>query len=162
MTLLEMVVAIALLSVGVVGVVASFATLQRTAMVKQDQAQLEVAIRQLSDFVRMSDTNRLPTDGLRYKQCAAPDGSSYAAGLTADVNAVPPIITPPSDSNGRPLVTWDITAVYVTERGTYHGPSAALMQCSAGEDWGVQEVRVTASSTSRHASLTRLVWKGAA
>src|SRR6202051_4968494 len=54
LTMIEMIATIALVSVGVVGIAGGIAATERIATVNQDQSQLEVAMRQLSDWVRDS------------------------------------------------------------------------------------------------------------
>jgi type II secretory pathway pseudopilin PulG len=129
MTLLEMVVAVAVLSIGVVGVLASFGAIERTAAVKQGQAQLEVAVREVSDFVR--------GDQLQYKTCAAPSDYTSAVGTAISSKVIPAL---PAD------VSWSIPNVYL----------ATSARCP-GDDSGLQEIRIQASSGGR--SLSRIVWK---
>ena len=146
LTLIELLVAIAVMSIGVVGVAYGFSAAIRTGAVEQDQARLEVASRQLSDLVRSPD-------GLPYRLCASP--SEYTASLPA----------PPAG-----IATWAITGIQVshltppparrTAAGTtvYPPPLQVCSDLTTG-DWGVQEITIRVSTSTR--SLTRVVWKGA-
>jgi len=79
LTLLEVMITIAILTIGVVGVMGGVAAAQRISGINQSQAQLEPAMRQLSDFVRDSSTQ-----GLGYKLCANLTNNKYSlAGLGA-------------------------------------------------------------------------------
>ena len=68
LTLIEMVLTIAVITLGAVGIAAGLAQSEHIAGVDQDQAQLEVAMRQVSGYVANSAAS-----GLTYKVCAAPD-----------------------------------------------------------------------------------------
>ncbi|HEY7927272.1 MAG TPA: type II secretion system protein [Candidatus Dormibacteraeota bacterium] len=150
LTLIEMVVTIAIVSVAVVGIAGGLAATERLAGITQDQSQLEVAMRQLSDFVRDST----PSSGLSYTPCAQP--ATYNSGLRAK----PPGIT-----------GWRVVQVYESTNGTRNGvgqtnplQTTPLRTCSGHcpgascvGDWGVQEISLSVSNGAR--SLTRMVWK---
>jgi prepilin-type N-terminal cleavage/methylation domain-containing protein len=140
LTLLEVIITIAILTIGVVGVMGGVAAAQRISGINQNQAQLEPAMRQLSDYVRDSSAQ-----GLAYKLCANTTTKAYSlAGLGA----------PPAS------LQWAITnvAVSVTGGGTRQGVATSPLQtCASGGDWGVQEITLKVWNASR--SLSRIVWK---
>lgn len=154
MTLIEIIATIGLLTLGVLGLTAGIASTERIAAINQDQAKLEVAMRQISDFVRDSSTK-----GLTYKDCAKNDGSDYPRSQ---------LPTPPTG------VDWLITNVYqsVASGDARNGSSAGVTPtslgindgiCSTSWDFGVQEIRVKvcdfSCATSTNRSLARTVWK---
>jgi Tfp pilus assembly protein PilV len=156
LTLIEMIITIALITVGVVGIAAGVASAERIARISQDQAQLEVQTRQLSDWVRDSTSA-----GLSYKPCASK--TTYQASVNAAITAG--VLTPPAG------VQLTITNVYLSTNGSRNlvgtGPlntcSGSCPGASCVGDWGVQEITLlvtepTASTGLR--SLTRTVWKG--
>jgi prepilin-type N-terminal cleavage/methylation domain-containing protein len=140
LTLIEVLITLTILTIGMVGVMGGVAASQRIAGINQAQAQLEPAMRQLSDYVRDSSTQGLP-----YKLCANTTTNAYSlAGLGA----------PPAG------LQWSITkvAVSVTNGGTRNGVATAPWQtCTSGGDWGVQEITLQVKTSSR--SLTRVIWK---
>ncbi|TMC48579.1 MAG: hypothetical protein E6J14_10815 [Chloroflexi bacterium] len=146
-TLVDVVVAIAVISIGVVGIAYGFSALTRSAVITQDQAQLEVTIRHISDYVR--DKNRLV-----YQPCATT--STYAIpnpldGVTLNPpNPIGAIALPASVTRGISIPPLEDCTTKVVAPAT----------CPANHlcDWGVQEIRLSASSLAR--SLTRVVWKG--
>lgn len=150
LTLIEMIVTLALLSVGIVGITGGIAATERIATVNQDQAQLEVAMRQLSDYVRDSSST-----GLAYQWCAQVTAPVTAAspGTSAYTSALP----------GRPagVTQWGFSAIYESTAGKVNGTATSPVSatgCPAGtEDWGVQEIKITVFDGAR--SLTRTVWK---
>jgi prepilin-type N-terminal cleavage/methylation domain-containing protein len=143
LTLVEMLITIAVITVGVIGIAGTLAQTERISTITQDQANLEVAMRQLTDVVRDSSSQ-----GLSYKTCATATGvNSYALpaapiGLTWKVSTVVLGSTATRKSAGGTVTTSPITACG-----------------AAGGDWGVQELTLSVSSANR--SLTRTVWKSA-
>lgn len=140
MTLLEVMITIAILTIGVVGVMGGVAAAQRISGINQSQAQLEPAMRQLSDFVRDSSTQ-----GLGYKLCANLTNNKYSL---AGLGAAPAGLQ------------WSITdvAVSATNGGTRAGvPTSPIQTCGSGGDWGVQEITLQVKNASH--SLTRIIWK---
>ena len=143
-TLVEMIVTIAVISAGVIGIAATVSQTERISGILQDQANLEVAMRQLSDTVR--DSSSL---GLTYKSCATASGAnSYT------------LPAPPSG------ITWKVSAVVLgstATRSAANGSSVTttpITSCGAsGGDWGVQEITLLVSGSGR--TLTRTVWKSA-
>jgi type II secretory pathway pseudopilin PulG len=149
LTLIEMIVTVAVMTLAVVGIAGAMAATERIASVTQDQAQLELAMRQLSDFVRDST----PSTGLAYRPCAR--SSDYIGRL------------PPKPAG---VTNWTVTAVYESTSGSRQGLSSTpvntspLRTCSGTcpgascvGDWGVQEITLRVSDSAR--SLTRVVWK---
>jgi prepilin-type N-terminal cleavage/methylation domain-containing protein len=149
LSLIEMIIAIFVISVGIVGIVSAFSTVVRTSGIAQDQAQLEAASRQLSDYIR---SPQLP-----YVVCATA-ASAYP------LTPLPQRLTPPPEG-----VSWAITQINVSLPPTHDGGPATtqpLRWCPASRrptdagpvgDWGVQEIFIKVTSLSR--SLTRIVWK---
>jgi type II secretory pathway component PulJ len=147
MTLIETLVAMAVISVGVVGIMYGFSAMARGASVSADQSRLESEMRQLSDQVRSRDA-------LPYVFCAVENGTQ---------KDYTPKITGLSFSPD----TWSIVTVAVGSSAMRNGAAVSAWQTcaavtgrAAGADWGVQEITLKVSSASR--SLTRVVWKGAA
>lgn len=141
LTLVEMIVTIAIISVGVLGIAGGLAQSERIAGINQEQAELEVAMRQLSDFVRDSSPQ-----GLGYVKCASP--GAYNPHLPAAPSGV----------------TWTVSTVLKSTSGTRTSATGStastppLQSCGAGVgDWGVQQITLTVSTSAR--SLTRTVWK---
>lgn len=135
LTLIELLVAIALIGTAAVGVAYGFAAIVRTGTVTQDQARLEVASRQLSDFIRSRGA-------LPYVACAT--AATY---------------TLPSAPAG---LRWTITTVSIGTSAKHNGVSetpvsTCLGRTGGGGDWGVQEITIRVSSVGR--SLSRVVWK---
>lgn len=146
LTLLEVIITIAILTIGVVGVMGGVAAAQRISGINQNQAQLEPAMRQLSDYVRDSSSQGLHP----YILCANTTNRAYSlAGLG------------PAPAG----LQWSITnvAVSVTGGGTRTPPSGTevatppLQTCASGGDWGVQEITLKVWNATR--SLSRIVWK---
>ena len=164
--MIEMIATIALVSVGVVGIAGGIAATERIATVNQDQSQLEVGMRQLSDWVRDSSCDAVvcfPTlhRALPYSYCeqASVMGTDvYNVELNAAVAAS--LLIPPANA------TFKITKVQESPTGFANGlrngvgtpPPPQSTGCPAGVgDWGVQEITLKVSDAAR--SLTRVVWK---
>ena len=130
--LIELLVAMAVMLAGVVGIAGTFAALQRSSAITQQQADLEAAMRQLSDFVRSPSA-------LLYVPCAS--ASNYNSVLPA---------APAGTS-------WSVQGVYVSvsRSGTI---SYAPVSCASGADYGVQEITLQVKDAAR--SLQRVVFKG--
>jgi prepilin-type N-terminal cleavage/methylation domain-containing protein len=133
-TLIEMIVTIAIVAVAIVGITGGFAALERITGINQQQSSLEVAARQLNDFLRSQKA-------VQYTPCATP--GSY---------------TLPTKPTG--ITSWSITSVQ--ESLTRNGVATGYIQACGGSpatyDWGVQEITISVSNAQR--SLTRIVWKG--
>jgi type II secretory pathway pseudopilin PulG len=143
LTLIEMIVTVAVMTLAVVGIAGAMAATERIASVTQDQAQLELAMRQLSDFVRDST----PSTGLHYTLCA--HSSDYIGQL------------PPKPAG---VTNWTVSAVYESTSDSRNTtPVKPLRTCSGTcpascvGDWGVQEITLRVSDGA--SSLTRVVWK---
>ena len=145
LTLIESLVTIAVMSVGVVGIGFALAETEQVALITQDQSQLEVAMRQLSDFVRDST----PSTGLTYQLCAT--AAAYNSHL-------------PSPPSG--VTAWSTSAVYLSTSGTRNLVATAPIKYCVTQgtctdtkpcDWGVQEIVLSVSHGTR--SLSRTIWK---
>jgi prepilin-type N-terminal cleavage/methylation domain-containing protein len=158
LTLIEIIITIALLTIGVVGIAGGIASAERIASISQQQAQLEVEMRQLSDWVRDSTSA-----GLTYKVCAT--DAIYQASVNAAITAG--VLTPP------PGVQLNVTQVYLSTSGSRNGVGTGPLSggtcsgtcpgASCVGDWGVQEIALkitdpTGSMGTR--VVTRTVWKG--
>jgi Tfp pilus assembly protein PilV len=157
LTLIEIIITIALLTLGVVGIAGGIASAEHIANINQQQAQLEVQMRQLSDWVRDSTST-----GLTYAWCASTP--TYQASINAAITAgtLPPAA----------VAKLTVTHVYFSTSASRLGGTAPLAghtcsgSCPGGScvgDWGVQEITLTVSQptgTSSPRSLTRTVWKG--
>jgi prepilin-type N-terminal cleavage/methylation domain-containing protein len=171
LTLIEIIITIALLTVGVVGIAGGIASAERIASVSQQQAQLEVQMRQLSDWARDSTSTGLPAPCttatgtvfcLPYKTCATT--ATYQAFVNSAITAG---ILPPAA-----VAKLTVTHVYFSTSASRLGGTAPLAghtcsgSCPGGScvgDWGVQEITLTVSQptgTSSPRSVTRTVWKG--
>jgi prepilin-type N-terminal cleavage/methylation domain-containing protein len=142
LTLLEVLITITILTIGVVGVMGGVAAAQRISGINQEQAQLEPAMRQLSDYVRDSSAQ-----GLTYKLCANTTTNAYSL---AGLGSAPGVLQ------------WFITKVAysVTNGGTRNGVATSpLLACPGGGDWGVQEITLQVKIINTNRSLTRVVWK---
>lgn len=168
LTLIEMVLTIAVITVGVVGVAGGLAQSEHIAGINQDQAQVEVAMRQVADYVGDSTASGLP-----YEVCAAPSAYSLTAGLTglgqvyAYVSKVDES-TPNSYQRDGSNVQSGVTLPPLPAGALTGQPSGRCTTGSqAGEDdYGVQEIWVTVCDSQTKTScspggqsLTRIVWK---
>jgi prepilin-type N-terminal cleavage/methylation domain-containing protein len=155
LTLIEMLVAIAIMTVGVIGIAASFANIQRDAQVGQNQASLEATMGHVTDYLR--------SKAVAYTYCAQ-QGSTYSVGMTVEgvnlgLNA-PPSVTLTKvtnvDSNGTVL-----PPLFDCASGSPVAPPPGTTVCPSSYcDWGVQRLTVTITSTTGR-SLTRVVFKSA-
>jgi len=149
LTLVEMIVTIAVITIGIIGISAGLSQTHFIAGVNQDQAQLEVAMRQLSDYVRDSSS----ASGLSYKLCAKT--TDYASGINANFPALPPKVT-----------SWGVSAVALSTSGNRNSVGTPPIQycktpatCNSSNlcDWGVQEITLFVANGTH--TLTRTVWK---
>jgi hypothetical protein len=168
LTMIETIATIFLLTIGIVGFAAGMAATERIATINQDQAQLEVAMRQLSDWVRDSscDDTCFSTQhrALPYVLCeqASTSGTDeYNGDLhTAITNGV---LTPASGTQFKIVQVLEspTTVNGVPANGLRNGvgtPPQTTNGCPAGVgDWGVQEVTIRVWDASH--SVTRVVWK---
>jgi prepilin-type N-terminal cleavage/methylation domain-containing protein len=149
LTLIEMIVTIAIITIGIIGISAGISQAHFIAGINQDQAQLEVSMRQLSDYVRDSSI----ASGLNYKLCAK--SSDYSSANNSNFPSLPSKVT-----------SWGVSAVTLSTAGTRNTVAIPPIQycktsgtCNSTNvcDWGVQEIAL--SVTNGLHTLTRTVWK---
>jgi prepilin-type N-terminal cleavage/methylation domain-containing protein len=140
MTLIEMLVTIAVIGIGVVGIAYGFATVVRSSGDTQEQATLDGAAHYLSDYMQ-SDAD------VAFQLCA----TSYAAPSTTD----------PSAESAAYLdrgVSWPSSFAAAVSSPNPTPGYASLETCSAStDDYGVQELTITV--TDHGISVTQVVWK---
>jgi prepilin-type N-terminal cleavage/methylation domain-containing protein len=140
MTLIEMLVTIAVIGIGVVGIAYGFATVVRSSGDTQEQATLDGAAHYLSDYMQ-SDAD------VAFQLCA----TSYAAPSTTD----------PSAESAAYLdrgVSWPSSFAAAVSSPTPSPGYASLQTCDdASDDYGVQEITITV--TDHGISVTQVVWK---
>jgi prepilin-type N-terminal cleavage/methylation domain-containing protein len=163
LTLIETVVALAIISIAVVGIAFGFSIAVRSGGIAQEQTSLEVAAGQLADYVQTTHAACLGTSGqcLVYVPCAT--ASDYS--LTGpNPNALRPP-TPPAS------VSWSITKVVeassaqgvsylstATDPNGHTLPDICRALPSVPTDWGMQEITITVSRGAQVVNET--VWKG--
>lgn len=163
LTLIETVVAVAVLTVGVLGIASSLAAAERIATIDQNQAQLEVTMRQLADWVRSSSSSSCSNGScpsLPYQTCAGVN--AYRASLQNAVSS-----GALTSASGQTLA---IQSVNLSTSGTRSPAGGGAIQtppqltCSGTcpgatcvGDWGVQEITVSVKSDI--SEVTRVVWK---
>jgi len=140
LTLIEMLVALAVISVAVVGIAYGFSAVVRSSGEAQTQATLDGAARYLADYLQ-------PEAPVGYQPCA----TTYPA----------PAVPAAYRDQG---VRWAITSV--VESSTVSLPGFSPQTCTtgfgrhgrtSGYDYGVQEISITVSKGS--ISLGQVVWK---
>jgi hypothetical protein len=162
--MIETIATIFLLTIGIVGFAAGMAATERIATINQDQSQLEVAARQLSDWVRDSscDDKCFSTQhrALPYVLCeqASTSGTDeYNGDLhTAITNGV---LTPSSGTQFKIIQVLEspTTAANGLRNGVGTQPQTTNGCPTGVGDWGVQEITIRVSDASH--SVTRVVWK---
>ncbi len=147
-----MVLTIAVITLGAVGIAAGLAQSEHIAGVDQDQAQLEVAMRQASGYVANSAAS-----GLTYKVCAAPTSYSLGASLTglSHVYAYVPKVdefTPNFyQRNGSDIQNGSILAPLPAGALTGQPSGTCTTGSQAGQDdYGIQEIWVTVPGIPKH------------
>lgn len=151
LTLIEMLVTIAIMSIGIAAMVGGLADAERSAAVARSQSALDAALRTASDQLRSAP----------YVACAGVSpGDAYTVsvpGVSAEAATVLRPDAPPQLSSA---------AGAVTEASTRCGASGGTLEldgCTPGHgetcDYGIQRVTVTVSSSGR--TLSREIWKGA-
>jgi prepilin-type N-terminal cleavage/methylation domain-containing protein len=144
LTLVEMLVTIAIMGVGVVGIAASFGAVERNSSTGTDQTALEVSMRHVTDYVRSS--------AVPYSFCA-PVAAPYPNLFTKQANGTWQL---PDGTQftlaAQPQVTLTQATSADWNGGTTEPPiydcSASIGQgvatCAAGHycDWGVQRITV--------------------
>lgn len=135
-----MIVTIAIISLGVIGIAAGVAAAEKTSGTEQAQAKLEVAMRQLSDLVR---SDAAAPNGVPYQPCAATYSLPTLAGFTSTVTVVE-----------------STSATRIDTPGAAPTSPPALKACPGGQsDWGVQEITLKVTDAVTLQVLTRTVWK---
>lgn len=157
LTLLETLITMVLLTVAMVGITGSIAATQRVAAITQDQSRLEVAMRQLSDFVRDSTSA-----GLGYQTCTKVTApvTAGAAGTTTGTYAtqIGALAKPPG------VKQWGLTAIALSTNGTHDTNSNIgavwTTGCPVGQgDYGVQKITLSVFDSAGTRSISRTVWK---
>ena len=134
LTLIEMVVTLAIISIAVVGIVYGFSAIVRSAGDAQVQAELDAAAQTAADYVQSV---------LPYCPCDANCG-----GATYSLNGLP---MPPD------VTSWSLASV--TESNSDSNLGLSGKGCGSEVDYGVQEITLTVSDGPT--SVSRTVWKGA-
>ena len=139
LTLIEMLVTIAIIATGVVGIAYGFAAVVRSSDVAQQQATLDTAARYVVDYMQSNATRP-------YLPCT----TSYPAPprRTSDMSAG--ITWAPSFSVAHPGSSLVRSANNLSE--------VTPLPCSGATDYGVQEISIKVCDQSR--CLTQSVWKG--
>ena len=152
MTLIELLVTIAVMTVGFVALLSGFAVIERQVGSTSDDAQLTTVARQVADVIKAEPTlaNGFGQGGLPYAVCAST--SSYSTPLNA----------PGRIAKGSDTVT--VTSVTQSTGGTHTvsgvaGPLLALASCTGGgSDYGVQQITFKVTSPQGN-SISRTVYK---
>jgi prepilin-type N-terminal cleavage/methylation domain-containing protein len=134
MTLIEMLVTIAVMGVGVVGIAYGFSVVVRSSGDAQEQATLDGAARDAADYIQST---------LTYNVCATPPYSLSGLSKPADVSS------------------WTITSVSESSAASLAGfpkpHRCGRRSSTTGYDYGVQEITITV--TDNGLSVTQVVWK---
>lgn len=166
MTLIEVMVALALVATAITFLVGSMANAQKIGTVAQNESIAETSVRYVYDYLRVHHTPTPPPNpapdcdavGCRYILC---EGTKWATGSYSVRN--PPAPAPALSANPITSVIFSTSA---TRDGTAVPPlqdctngNVAPSSCIAGHmcDWGVQEIKITQTSAGIMAS--RTVWK---
>lgn len=165
LTLIETLVTVAVLAIGVVGIGAGVAQTEKISGITQNQAQLEVSMRQFADWVRSSTPALVPTNctsgscpNLPYKLCATKADYTASVANAKSAGAVNPasnpVVSAVNLSTSGTRTPSGGTAVNVAPLQTCSGtcPGASCVG-----DWGAQEITLQVSSAG--STLTRVVWK---
>lgn len=162
MTLIEVMVALALVATAITFLVGSMANAQKTGAVAQNESTAETSARYVYDYLRahtpLGQTGCDAAHGCAYVLCA---GTRWATGSYSVPN--PPAPAPALSAN-------PITSVIFSTSATRDGSAIPPLQdctngnvapnsCVAGHvcDWGLQEIKITQSSAG--AQVSRIVWK---
>lgn len=133
LTLIEMLVTLAIISIGVVGIAYGFSAAVRGAGEAQVQAELDAAAQTAANYVQSV---------LTYCPCDNPTCVGGAYSLNG-LLPMPPHVT-----------SWSLASVTESQPN----PGFSGTTCQAGVDYGVQEITITVSDGSN--SVSRAVWKG--
>jgi len=140
MTLIEMLVTIAIIGIGVVGIAYGFTAVVRSSGDTQEQATLDGAAHYLAGYMQ-SDAD------VAYQACA----TSYPA----------PSMTDPSAAAAAYLndgVSWPSSFAAAVSSLSPTPGYASLDPCSTStDDYGVQEITITVADHG--VSVTQVVWK---
>lgn len=157
LTLIETVVTVAVMTVGVVGIASSLSSIERIATISQNQSQLEVSMRQLSDWVRNSSSGTCLSGAcpaMPYRYCAT-NPSTYNAYVA---NAETPGGPLSSAIGTSPIQSVKVSTGSTRRAGSTQYTIPALSSCSGGGgDWGVQEITLKISANGN--TVQRVVWK---
>ena len=155
LSLIEVIVALVILGVGVVGLLGGLATVQRSAGTATDQTQLEASARQVGDFVRESASSVTCPSGatcLPYLRCAQASTYQSRSEFTTGL--------------GSTFISkWQPTIVEVDEALSATlsvGPPVTAEQsgcANSTSDYGVQRITFSVTDPSTHRSLVRAVFK---
>jgi type II secretory pathway pseudopilin PulG len=157
LTLIEVVVAIAVIAIGVIGIAYGFTAATTSAATSQEQAALGAAAQQIESYIQSNPD--VSGSGLRYTVCA----SSYSLTSPPSGSTRPP--TPPAG------ITWAVSGVNKTGSlsgmsfpGGQPDPWGNTIPASCGPsgstDYGVQEIHITITTTRGNQTITATVWKG--
>lgn len=155
LTLIETIVTVAVMTVGVLGIASSLSAVERIATISQNQSQLEVSMRQLSDWARNSSSGTCSSaqcPAMPYRYCAT-DPSTYNA-FVVNAEASGALS---SSIGSAPIRSVNVATGSTRTAGTTPYTIPALASCTGGGDWGVQEItlKVTVSGNT----VQRVVWK---
>ena len=145
------------MTVGVVGIASSLSAVERIATINQNQSQLEVTMRQLSDWVRNSTSGTCSggagqCPAMPYRYCATNPSTYNAFVVTAEASgALSSSIGP------TPIQSIKVSTSSTRSAGATNFSIPALAPCSSGGDWGVQEL--TLKITTNGNAVQRVVWK---
>ncbi len=144
LTLIEMVVTLAIISIAVVGIVYGFSAIVRSAGDAQEQATLDGAAQYVADYLQ-SNTS------VPYAACT----TSYSPPAPAELSSSYPQVLVDGGSWPQSFPVELATANPGLVYSSPFGPCA-----SGGADYGVQQITFTVSDGP--ISVSRTVWKGAA
>lgn len=157
LTLIETMITVVLLGIGVAGIMLAVASIERSATIGQNQAQLELAMRQLADFARDSS----PTTGLQYSYCAqvtTPVTATSAGAGTYQSQLTTKFPTLPS---GVSEMGFTRVSESVLGSGSHDGaptsPKSTTGCAASTGDWGVQEIKLAVFGGGNQ--VIRTIWK---
>lgn len=173
LTLIETIVTVAVLATGVVGIAAGVSATQRISGITQNQAQLEVSMRQFADWVRDSTTTTCTTaaggcPNLPYALCASKTvyqtpnvANAISAGALTAAAGETLTITQVNLSTSGTRTPLGGAAVNVRPLAVTPSPPCSGAGTCPGAgcigDWGAQEITVQVVSGAN--KLSRIVWK---
>lgn len=167
LTLIETMITVVVVGVGVAGIMVAVAAIERSATTIQNQSQLQVAMRQLADFVRDSS----PSTGLQYSYCEqVPSGQAVTAsspGTTGPGNGPAGTyehqltLKFPALPRGVSEMGFMQISESVSGSGSHDGTPTSPKSttgCAANTgDWGVQEIKLAVFGGGNQ--VTRTIWK---